>query len=64
MSTAKVENPDDIKCTLKFTMSLGDWKQINTTLGKHSAYIELQIIDEIRDLVNQLEQTFYNDTGT
>lgn len=61
MGRAKIENSDDIKCTLSFTMSLKDWKQIRSTLQKNQAYIELQVIDEIHDLVMQLENTFYSD---
>ena len=60
MAIANVENPDDIKCTLQFTMKLKDWKQIRKTLGVNSAYTELQIMNEISDLVRQLEATFYN----
>jgi hypothetical protein len=57
---AQVVNPDEIKCTLQFTMTLGDWKQINKTLGLNAAYTELQIMNEIRDLVTQLERVFYS----
>ncbi len=60
MGIARIEKPGDIKCTLKFTMSLEDWKQVRKTLRKNDSYIELQIINEITDLVNQLENTFYS----
>ncbi len=59
MATAKVEKADDIKCTLTFTMSLGEWKEVNNTLSKHTAYAEVQVIREIQDLVGQLEKTYY-----
>ncbi|MCK5603543.1 hypothetical protein KAR91_16785 [Candidatus Pacearchaeota archaeon] len=61
MATAMVKNPDEIECTLQFTMKLGDWKRIKKTLGTNAAYVELQVITEIRDLVDQLEKTFYPD---
>ncbi len=59
MGTAKVNNPDAINCTLSFTMTLKDWKQVRKTLGSNEAYIELQVINEIRDLVSQLEKVYY-----
>lgn len=61
MSTAKIVNPGKIVCTLEFTMSLDDWKQIRKTLNSNAAYTELQVMNEIDDLVNQLEKTFYHD---
>jgi len=62
MGTAKVMQPDDIKCTLSFTMRLSEWKQIKKTLSSNSHYAELQVMNEISDLVCQLEKTFYSDT--
>jgi len=59
MSTARIEKPDDIKCTLSFTMTLKDWRQIRKTLSTHSNYEELQIIREIDSLIMQLEKTYY-----
>ena len=59
MSIAIIENPDEIACTLQFKMKLKDWKQINKTLNKNPAYVELQVINEITSLVNQLESTLY-----
>lgn len=59
MSTAIIKNPDDIQCTLQFTMSLKGWKQIRKTLRTNSAYTELQIMGEISDLVYKLENTLY-----
>lgn len=64
MAIAIVENPDEIECTLKFTMKLRDWKQIKKTLGTNAAYTELQVMNEISDLVMQLERTFYNSADT
>ena len=64
MGIATVNNPDDIKCTLQFTMSLGDWKQVMKTLSFNTTYAEVQVINEINDLVSQLEKTFYSDVGT
>lgn len=61
MGIAKVENADDIKCTLSFTMTLKDWKQIRKTLQTNIAYSEIQVINEIHDLVGQLEKTFWSD---
>ena len=61
MGTAKVVQPDDIKCTLSFTMSLSDWKRIRKTLSSNSSYTELQVMNEISDLVCQIEKTFYSD---
>ena len=60
MGIAKIEKPDEIKCTLQFTMKLKDWKQIRKTLQTNAAYTELQVMNEISDLVYQLEQTFYD----
>jgi hypothetical protein len=60
MATAQVKNPDNIECTLQFTMKLKDWKQIKKTLGTNAAYTELQIMNEISDLVYQLEKVFYD----
>lgn len=57
MSLAEIKNPDEIVCTLQFTMKLRDWKQVKKTLNKNAAYTELQIINEISDLVYQLEKT-------
>lgn len=59
MGVATIENPDDIKCTLQFTLSLRDWKRIRETLRQNPAYTEMQIINEINDLVCQLEKTLY-----
>jgi len=61
MGIAKVENAENIKCTLSFTMTLKDWKQIRNTLQKNPAYTELQVINEIHDLVGQLEKTFWSE---
>ena len=61
MSTAIIESPDEIVCTLQFTMKLKDWKLIRKTLGTNSAYAELQVMNEIGDLVMQLEKTLYAD---
>ena len=63
MSIAEINNPDEIVCTMKFTMKLKDWKQIKKTLNTNQAYTELQIIGEIQDLVYQLEKTLYAETG-
>lgn len=59
MATARVENPDKIKCTLTFTMTLEDWRQIRRTLRKNAAYTEIQMMNEISDLILQLEKTYY-----
>lgn len=61
MGIAMVKNPDEIECILQFTMKLKDWKQIRETLRTNMAHTELQIIDEISELVDQLEKTFYID---
>ena len=61
MGMAKVVNADKIQCTLEFTMSLEDWKRIKKTLSSNECYVEIQMMDEIRDLVSQLEQTYYSD---
>ncbi len=63
MSVARVVDPDNISCTLEFTMKLKDWKQIRKTLRTNAAYTELQVMSEISDLVNQLERTFCDETG-
>ena len=63
MATAIVKNPDNIECTLQFTMKLRDWKQIKKTLGTNAAYTELQVMNEISDLVYQLEKTYYSDAA-
>jgi hypothetical protein len=59
MSIALIENPDEIMCTLQFKMRLKEWKQIDETLSTNSAFVELKIINEIRDLVSQLEKTLH-----
>jgi len=59
MSIAKVKNPDNIECTLEFTLKLSDWKKIHNTLLKNSSWAEMELISDITDLVSQLEQTFY-----
>ena len=61
MSTAKIVDPDKIKATLSFTMTLSEWKQIRKTLESNRAYTELQVINEIIDLTSQLEKAFYSD---
>jgi len=61
MTIATVKDPDSIECTLTFTMTLKDWKQINKTLNSNAAYVELKIIREIDDLVRQLEKVFFVD---
>ena len=61
MAIAKVVNPDKIKCALSFTMTLEAWKQIKKTLNSNADYTELQVINEIRDLVSQLEETYYSE---
>jgi len=60
MSIALIDKPDEIVCTLQFKMKLKDWKQIKKTLSTNAACTELQIINEIRDLVQQLESTLYS----
>lgn len=60
MAIANVENPDEIKCTLQFTMTLKDWKQIRKTLRTNMAYTELQVLNEITALVDMLEKTYYS----
>jgi hypothetical protein len=64
MSIATINNPDEIVCTLQFSMKLKDWRQIKKTLGTNAAYTELQIMNEISDLVNQLEKTLYAKTDS
>ena len=64
MSTAKIVNPDKIQATLSFTKTLSDWKQIKKTLESNRCYTELQVINEIIDLTNKLEKTFYSDVAT
>ena len=61
MAIARIENVDDIECTLEFTLRIKDWKQIRKTLNSNAAYIEMEIITEISDLVHQLEKVFYVD---
>ena len=63
MATARINNADDIKCTLEFTMSIKDWKQIRTTLNKDACYAEVQVIQEINDLVHQLENVLYSNSN-
>lgn len=62
MSLAIIENPDKIECTLQFTMSLGEWKEIRKTLKTEQHYTQLQIINEITNLVSQLERTLLYDS--
>jgi len=59
MSVANVKNPDEIECTLSFTLRLREWKKIKQTLLKNSAWAEMELISDISDLVSQLEDTFY-----
>ncbi len=44
MGIAKVKNPDNIECTLEFTMRLSDWKNVKKTLSSHPAYAETEVI--------------------
>ena len=60
MSTARIKNPDKIVAELTFSMTLEDWKQVRQTLDSHTAYAEIQVINEINALVNQIEQVFYD----
>ena len=62
MTIAQIKNPDDIVCTMQFTMKLREWKQIKKTLSANAAYAELEIMNEIQDLVCQLEKTLYANT--
>lgn len=61
MGIAKIDDPDSIKCTLQFTMSLGNWKRVGKTLALNSDYAETKVIAEIMNLVSQLEKTFHSD---
>lgn len=63
MAIATVKNPNEIECTLQFTMKLKEWKQISKALGANTTYAELQVLEEIRNLVTKLEQAFYSDVG-
>lgn len=64
MSTAKIVNPEQIKCTLEFTMTLRDWKKVREALnGSDVGYSGLEIMQEIADLAYQLEKTLYNNTS-
>jgi len=60
MGTAKVVNPDDIKCSIEFTLTLRDWKKVRETLQKKGDYPELGMLDDISDLIGQLQKTYYN----
>ena len=60
MSTAVIMNPDNIVAEIRLSMNLKDWKQVRKTLRTNADYTELQVINEIYDLVNQIEQVFYN----
>ena len=60
MSTAVIRNPDSIVAEISLSMNLKDWKQVRKTLRLNPAYTELQVIDEISDLIDQIEQVFYN----
>ena len=62
MSIAEIKSPDEIVCTMQFTMKLGEWKQIKKTLSSNAAYTELKIMREITDLICQLEKTLYANT--
>ena len=59
MATATIDKPDNIKCTLKFSMEISEWKQVRKTLNSNAAYTELMIIREIDDLVSKLEQLLF-----
>jgi len=61
MSEAKIENVDNIECTLSFTLKIKEWKQIRKTLNSNTAYAEMELITEIRELVTKPEQVFYID---
>jgi len=63
MSTAKIVNPDGIKCTLEFTLTMKEWKKVRVSLSLNPSYAETQIMLEISDLVHQLENTLYDKTG-
>jgi len=61
MSTciAEMIETDSIECIMSFRMTVGEWKQIETTLATNPAYVELKILRQIRDLVAKLDKTFY-----
>lgn len=61
MITAKIDNTDEIICSMRFTLSLKDWKQIQKTLRSNAAFTELKIINPIDELVGRLEKTLYVD---
>ncbi len=61
MGRATIERPDDIKCTLEFSMTLGEWKNVRKTLRNNQAWAENQLIADITDIINKIEQTFHND---
>jgi hypothetical protein len=52
-----IEKPDDIDCTMKITMSLGQWKKLRAQLP--SEWPSMDLYRAIGDLVGQAEQTFY-----
>lgn len=59
-STAVINKPDDIECTLTFTYTLKGWKAIKEKLGKGSySYSGTDMSRELLDLVLQLESTLY-----
>lgn len=62
MGIARVKNPDEMHCTLEFTMRLKDWRHVRRTLQTNAEYEEMKLITEINSLIYQLEQAFYSDT--
>ena len=61
MGEAIIKDPENISCTMQFTLTLRDWKLIRKTLRSNAAYVELELINDITVLVNKLENTLYSD---
>ena len=57
-STATVDKPDKIKCTIRLSMSLEDWKAVRKQVDNGN-YACTQVSSAISDLVYQMEQTFW-----
>lgn len=51
-----IENPDDVQCEMRITMSLKEWRQIRASLG--TKYPDWKLADMIGELIAMAEKRF------
>ena len=54
-----IENPDEIKATMKITMTVKDWTELRDQLAK--AYPSWGLSSMITDLISQARKVFYEE---